>query len=573
MLDRKISPFDDRITHTIGMRAIIYIRFSSKKQERGTSRERQLDDCLRHCDRMGWTVVEIIEDLGTSAWRGDHLVSGNLGRFAQRARNGEFEDGTVLVVEKLDRLSRLEVRPTQRWMEDMTDLGIGIATVDGGRHYTCATLKANVMETFEILMAARLAHKESQNKSERVRDAIRRRQDIALTTMKPNSAVMPGWLQFGSDGEVEVVEQRAETVRDIYRWSAEGLGSQTIATRLNRSKRFTWSDKPWQPSTIYKILDSCTVEGDFQPTSDGTARGDKLVGFYPRVVEPDLVQQARAAKARRRGMRSMGPSRDFVNVFQGLARCGECHGRLHVQKCCDNRGVIRRYFRCDRAARHAGCSRKTMFPYGRVEDAILDKMLHLALDDQFFSRPDSIRPLANEVAGLEKLVCDLKQRSLRLIRLLTRIDEPDPVMVEEQSNLRSQIATTEARHAAAKAELNRARGNASPDTHMKRVMEIREAMSSEDLDTAMAARRAVRDAMPGVIEVILSDLSPSGEPMMMVALIGGLIGFRVSAKTGMVSDHYDLTPLLAASPRLRAGATSYRPDGAARLDAVLLRQA
>lgn len=555
------------------MRAIIYIRFSSKKQERGASRERQLDDCRHHCDRMGWQVIEIIEDLGASAWKGDHLISGNLGRFAQRARNGEFEDGTVLVVEKLDRLSRLEVRPTQRWMEDMTDLGIGIATVDGGRHYTCATLKANVMETFEILMAARLAHKESQNKSERVRDAISRRQAVAVATMKPNSAVMPKWLQFGSNGEVEVVEQRAEIIRDIYRWSAEGIGSHTIATRLNRAGRFTWSNKPWQPSTIYKILDSCTVEGDFQPTSDGAVRGDKLVGFYPRIVEPDLVQQARAAKARRRGMRSMGPSLDFVNVFQGLARCGECNGCLHVQKCCDSRGVIRRYFRCDRAARRAGCSRRKMLPYGRVEAAVLDKMLHLALDDQFFSRPDSIRPLANEVAGLEKLVNDLRQRSLRLIRLLTRLDEPDPLMVDEQAKLRSQIATTEARHAAAKAELSRARGNASPDTHMKRVMEIREAMSSDDLDTAMAARRAVRDAMPGVVEVILSDLSPSGEPMVMVALIGGLIGFRVSAKTGMVSDHYDLTPQIHTNPRLRIGATSYRSDGAARLDSVLRRHA
>ena len=79
---------------------------------------------------MGWKVARIVEDLGKSAWKAEnHLTHGNLGRFAQEVRDGLVPAGTVLVVEKLDRLSRQEPRTTQRWMEDICEAGLKIATV------------------------------------------------------------------------------------------------------------------------------------------------------------------------------------------------------------------------------------------------------------------------------------------------------------------------------------------------------------------------------------------------------------------------------------------------------------
>ncbi|MDZ4370934.1 MAG: recombinase family protein, partial [Phenylobacterium sp.] len=61
---------------------ILYIRFSTKRQETGASRERQLEDCHAYAARQGWNVTRLIEDLGRSAWSGDHLNSGNLGTLA-----------------------------------------------------------------------------------------------------------------------------------------------------------------------------------------------------------------------------------------------------------------------------------------------------------------------------------------------------------------------------------------------------------------------------------------------------------------------------------------------------------
>lgn len=574
MTEKRISIFDDRLPHTIGMQsAIPYIRYSDPKQERGSSRERQRDLIAEECARRGWQVTEAVEDLGKSAWHGDHLRGGQLGVLTDRILSGEIAAGTIIAAEKIDRLSRQGYDELTDWMKTVTRAGALVFTVDDGKLYDASNVTRGMESQMLRLMKAEAARDYVENMRGRVIEGIRSRQRREVESNRPLTSVLPGWLRRNAAGEVEVIEPRAEIIRDIYRWSAEGIGSQTIATRLNRASRLTWSGKAWQPSSIYKLLESCTVEGDFQSTEDRAVVGPKRVGFYPRIVEPDLVKQARDAKQRRRGLKAVGPSADFINIFQGLAKCGECNGRLHVQKCRDDRGTVRRYFRCDRAARHGGCASRTMFHYGRVEGPILDTMLHLALDDRFFSQPDTVRPLANEVAGLEKLADELKDRSRRLIRLMTSADECDPLMVEEQASVRSRIQTTEARLDAARTELLAARGGASPEVHMKRVLEIREAIAADDLKTQMAARRAIRDAMPGVVDFVLGDVRPNGEPMLMVSLVGGLIGFRVSAKTGAVSDKYDLTPQLKGNPRLRIGATSYRRDGAQRLDALLKRQA
>src|SRR5665213_2820096 len=119
----------------IPMHAYVYIRYSTPKQEKGASKERQREDCQALCARRSWSVVEIIEDLGRSAWTGAHLSSGNLGKFAERVRAGDIPAGSVLVVEKLDRLSRQEARITLRWMEDLCAAGLSIATVSGDRLY------------------------------------------------------------------------------------------------------------------------------------------------------------------------------------------------------------------------------------------------------------------------------------------------------------------------------------------------------------------------------------------------------------------------------------------------------
>lgn len=146
---------------------IIYYRFSTEKQEVGDSIERQLRDCNDYAKAQGWTVIETIGDHGRSAYKGEQISKGNLGKLEQRIRAGEYPPGTILLVERLDRLSRELPRKTQRWMEDITDHDIQIVVANGGRVFDKETLQDHnsLIVIMDLLMNAMVAHHESKQKA------------------------------------------------------------------------------------------------------------------------------------------------------------------------------------------------------------------------------------------------------------------------------------------------------------------------------------------------------------------------------------------------------------------------
>jgi DNA invertase Pin-like site-specific DNA recombinase len=213
--------------------ASIYYRFSTTSQERGSSKERQIEDCEALCHRNGWEIVEVFGDAGKSAWSGAHLNGGKLGGFAERVRSGEIGAGHVLVVEKLDRLSREEIVVARNWIEEMCGLGIQISTVQG-HTLTKANVQTDIMVMLEMLFRAKLAKDESDQKSERVSAAMARNLEKAKTEGRILTSRCHGWLRVNKDRTgFDVIENRAETVRKIYQMSADGYGRLHIAKTLN----------------------------------------------------------------------------------------------------------------------------------------------------------------------------------------------------------------------------------------------------------------------------------------------------------------------------------------------------
>lgn len=293
---------------------IIYARFSSKGQERGSSIERQLDDARAHIAQMGWTEVEVVLDEGRSAWKGHHLSVGNLGKLTERIKSGMIPAGTVILVEKLDRLSRQERQTTQRWLEDVCALGIDIAIVDGARRYSRTSLRQNMMEVMEVLMKAELAWTESEQKSQRTKDGLARRRREAAETGRSMSKRSPGWIRIEGNERIAIPD-RVEVVQLIYQLTADGLGTRYIAKHLNDADTPAWSGKPkgWTSTFVANIVNSPAVEGVHQATRMTGAKreplGDPITGYYPVVVEPDLVARARAGRKSRVAPRASGIDR------------------------------------------------------------------------------------------------------------------------------------------------------------------------------------------------------------------------------------------------------------------------
>lgn len=85
--------------------AFSYIRFSDPKQRKGFSKERQKDKELQLCKKHGWVLDTSlnIADYGRSGFKDEQV---GLKVFLQAIKDGKVERGSVLIVERLDRLSR-----------------------------------------------------------------------------------------------------------------------------------------------------------------------------------------------------------------------------------------------------------------------------------------------------------------------------------------------------------------------------------------------------------------------------------------------------------------------------------
>jgi len=585
------------------LQAYVYIRFSTPKQEKGSSKERQLDDCRSHCARKGWAIVEELEDLGRSAWKGDHLKSGELGKFAARVYAGEILPGSVLVVEKLDRLSRQDVRFTQRWLEDLCSAGISIATVSGDRLYDDDTLRKNLMSTLEVLLIGKLAHDESENKSERSGDNWRRKQEktkvgVVMTTKTP------GWLRVKHDRSgLETIADRVAVLNDVYQMAADGHGARAIAKSLNTRGVPSWGDPRksgkligWTPGFIGDLLVSPAVEGEYHPNyraKKGNRSGSPVLGYYPPVVNADLVARARTAAAGRKGTGGRN-GHNFANLFSGMAYCSHCQGKMVMRrnpvKKADGTKRYDANLQCGNAYNGLVCNRREFFNYGKFEPAALEAILHLALEDRFFQQGTSSVLLTIKVAEFEKELVQKRAEASRLVRLAARMEDEGEVdeIEKDLRSTRRAIKEGEAALETARGDLVKARGEVTPAEHLQRVMDVRDAVEHRDDETRIAARRKVHEALKALVDQVRCDAAEDfrGEVRRTITIImsGGMLAVKfdnagrklgsVNASGILRTHSYEVDGEIVTTNEdaARRGITGGDPIREARLDALERRR-
>lgn len=340
-------------------RVISYIRFSSKRQARGRSEERQGDSAQKWCEANGFVLDENLADLGLSAFRGRQRTKGDLAAFLQNIEEGRIPAGSYLLVEHFDRLSREEVSDAQDLVKSILKKGVFIVTLLDGAKYTKESLN-NLGALFTMLIMFSRAHEESRIKGERVTDTYTRKRAEGL---RPFGAA-PGWLKRkkdSKDGEWEVIPELADIVVKVFEHAANGFGGPSIAKLANAEKwplptrRTAWSTENWHSKMPAIILKNRAVLGETEhwlrsrkameeAQVDAPFKSGKIIkDYYPRIVSDDLWYRARAAVASRK---TLPPRRDehYLNIFSGLLRCGHCGAS--VQRKAELRGWSRAQLTC-----------------------------------------------------------------------------------------------------------------------------------------------------------------------------------------------------------------------------------
>lgn len=423
---------------------------STDLQLKGDSRRRQLKASQEYAEKHGLDLAEDaqLEDIGISAFKGANIKDGALGQFLKAVETGAVEQGSYLIVESLDRISRDKLMIAQSLFLSIIQSGINLVTLMDGRLY-----KANNVDLGDLIMSLVImsrAHEESAIKSQRISAAWQSKRAKAASG-QPMTKQCPAWLRLSADRKVyEVIPERAEIVRQIFGDCAAGVGMYTIAARLNRAAIPAFVGKNgWHQSYIAKVLANRSVLGEFQPYRKDDGKripdGEPIAGYYPVIVTEDLFYRANLAKSQRlqsgKGRKGAG----FTNLFTNIAECAYCRANVVFE----NKGTGPKggsYLICSDAKRNLGC-KATRWRYADFEASFLAFVEELDIEsivtaDETALQRKAISDQLSALQGELAAVSELMEKTYQLLTggsavefVKSKLDE----LEQRQSRLRSEI--------------------------------------------------------------------------------------------------------------------------------------
>ncbi|WP_286758487.1 recombinase family protein [Ralstonia sp. RL] len=342
--------------------AYSYVRFSSPVQLHGDSLRRQLEASRRYAAEHNLTLDETlnVHDLGVSAFTGTNVERGALGKFIAAIDEGRVAPNSYLLVESLDRLSRLPVPDALQIFQAIINRGITIVTLTDLALYNKERLKNDWTPLIMALVSMSRAHEESAVKSRRITEAWKQKKERVKSNKEVMSGRCPWWLKPSADSsKYEINEDKADTVRLMFQLAKDGLGNVSIAKYLNEREIPTAQHaKYWQNSTVGFNLQNIAVIGVLQLDQDNNGRTTTntfVEDYYPPIIDKELFYEVQALRAsRRRDAKTVNAGRkgQCYNIFQGTARCGYCGGPVHIRR---KPGYNTGFLYCAKSLQGGGC--------------------------------------------------------------------------------------------------------------------------------------------------------------------------------------------------------------------------
>lgn len=322
---------------------ISYLRWSSAIQGDGDSERRQEAEREAFLQEKGWPLApdNILTDAGVSAFRGKNLQDGALGAFLKAAQEGKFPDGTVLLVEALDRLTRMEPEQALQILLNIIGAGIVVITLMDREEYRTGHM--DPWKLFKVIMIMSTANEESQKKSDRLSKSWEGRFKRMEETGKVATGNLPGWLALDpATGKAVVIEDKAAVVQSMYDMCIQGHGMPRIAKILNDAaipsfsmeKRSKGRAEYWTLAGVAYVLKSPAVYGEFySPKLDRS-----FPDHFPAIVSKDDFFRAKAAKTARLNIAKGQKGRNISNLFSGVAKCSDCGEPMTIRQGSIGRG-------------------------------------------------------------------------------------------------------------------------------------------------------------------------------------------------------------------------------------------
>lgn len=493
-----------------------YMRFSDPRQASGHSSERQNAYAARWAEENGLQLNTSLtmRDEGLSAYHQRHIKSGALGAFLAAIEDGKVPEGSVLVVEGLDRLSRAEPMVAQGQLASIVNAGITVVTASDGQQYSRASLKADPMKLIYSLLVMIRAHEESDTKSKRVTASIVKLckgwQDGTYRG-KVRNGKDPQWLRETDDG-FEPVPERLEALRLAIRMYVGGHSGTSIMRTLAKHKLSPMAGDEMVASHWYKIIKNPALIGVKRISAGG--EDFELQGYYPAVVDEDTWVEIQAVAGGR--VKHAGASLlPHVITGQGITYCGYCGCAMSGQNLWGKRKSAESrlqpgYRRLLCGGRQYGnpCPHPSSRSVQPVERAIVNYCSDLMNLRSLYGGDDQAAPLRASLTSRRARLVEIDEQNERLVAvMLAGVGSSPAILAKTARELDTERATVvrEISHLETQIGFMARRNVEGIDEKWRAVAAA--AIESLDADARMQARKLVGDTFSR-ITIYMSGVRP-----------------------------------------------------------------
>lgn len=303
------------------MKAVAYCRVSTNKEEQLDSLESQQQFFLEYAKRNQYNLVKIYADEGKSGTKMKNRIQ--LLRLLADAQAHQFD---VVLIKDVSRLARNTVDFLTS-IRKMKALGIKVIFVNYDQ-------TSSDSSEFMLTMLSAIAQEESSNTSKRVKFGKRQNAEKGRV---PN--LVYGYDKIPGDYfNLNINEQEAKVVREIFNLYLQGNGETVIAVELNRRGLKTKRNCNWSQNAVARILSNEIYTGKIingkQEVADfltGKRRHQDeskwLVTERPelRLIDDTTFRRVQALIAQKREtFKSSGKRSSQKNVFSKLIKCTCC---------------------------------------------------------------------------------------------------------------------------------------------------------------------------------------------------------------------------------------------------------
>lgn len=329
------------------LRVAAYARVSTDNEEQATSYEAQVEYYTNYIKaNPDWKFVGVFADEGITGTNTKKRDGFN--QMIARAKAGQID---LILTKSISRFARNTV-DTLQTVRDLKALGVEVIFEKENLH----TLdpKCEIMLT----IMSSLAQEESRSISENIRWSMQKNMQQGKVSL--NYKHFLGYCK-GKDGRLEIVEEEAEIVREIYRLFLEGRGFREIARILTERQVPTPGGKAvWSCSTVRSILSNEKYKGDallqkhytvdFLSKEQRKNRGERpqyyVENSHPAIIDRetfDFVQK----EIDRRLHAFKGYNLGEEELFRDKLICS-CCGRPYLPKRRETKSGIKFYWHCSR---------------------------------------------------------------------------------------------------------------------------------------------------------------------------------------------------------------------------------